>query len=123
MRKTTGLFLIDGMEILVPDSDVELSVEDIVDSESGRDESGVLHRMLLRRRMPKWTFTYTDISQEEYAYMERLFEEKDSFNFNYPGIDGAEQMYARAYRTGYSVQFSNLSAGTISSYRFQIAAL
>ena len=44
MRKKTDLFLIDGQPMLAPDENVEISVEDIDASDSGRDESGVMHR-------------------------------------------------------------------------------
>ena len=37
MRKKTNLFLIDGLPMLAPDENVEISMEDIDASDSGRD--------------------------------------------------------------------------------------
>ena len=58
MRKKTDLFLIDGLPMLAPDENVELSPEDIDASDSGRDESGVMHRFVVQQGVGKWTFSY-----------------------------------------------------------------
>ena len=43
------LFLIDGQPMLLPDRDVEVRYEDIDAAAAGRDESGVMHRILVLR--------------------------------------------------------------------------
>jgi len=42
-------FLIDGRPILLPDGGVEINLEDLDSAESGRDESGVMHRIVGKR--------------------------------------------------------------------------
>ena len=47
----TQLFLLDGKPIVAPDEDVEMSFEDLDAAQSGRDESGFMHRIRARCKM------------------------------------------------------------------------
>ena len=46
----TQLFLLDGKPIVAPDEDVEMSFEDLDSAQSGRDESGFMHRIRVREK-------------------------------------------------------------------------
>ena len=50
MRGKTNLYLIDGKPVLVPDEGVSESYEDLDSDASGRDQSGIMHRSLIRER-------------------------------------------------------------------------
>ncbi len=121
MRTTTRLFLIDDMRMLAPDSNMEIFTEDIL-ADSGRDESGFLHRVVARQGVPKWTFVYGDISQEEYAQMENLFAGKDTFVFTYPAADGKQLLQTQAYRVSHRVQLEDTAKGILHDYVVEIAA-
>lgn len=41
-------FQIDGKPILMPDEDADISKADLDSEDSGRDESGVMHRQVVR---------------------------------------------------------------------------
>ena len=57
MNNLTNLFLIDGQPMYAPDGDVGISYEDLESSDSGRDESGAMHRIVLRRNAGTWSFS------------------------------------------------------------------
>ena len=122
MRKTTDLFLIDGQPILAPDENVEISMEDIDASDSGRDESGVMHRFVVRQGVGKWTFSYACLTGEEYAYMESLFAGKDSFQLSYLDCAAAEQKLVTAYREEHTVLWKSAAASRFCNYKFSISA-
>jgi hypothetical protein len=121
MRKTTDLFLIDGQPMLAPDENVEISVEDIDASDSGRDESGVMHRFVVRQGVGKWTFSYAYLTQEEYAYMESLFAGKGTFQFTYPdcGDDGHPKEIT-AYRAKHGILWQSAATGQFRNYQFSV---
>ena len=56
--RTTTLFTINGKPMLLPDTEVAVSYEDLDASDSGRDESGVMHRMVVRYKVGVWNFTF-----------------------------------------------------------------
>ena len=72
MREKSNLFQVNGMPLLVPDAQVGMSYEDIDSSDSGRDESGVMHRIPVRYKVVSWAFTYEHLTEEEKQYMENL---------------------------------------------------
>ena len=73
MRPYDNEFLIDGQPVLVPDEGVQINLEDLDSSESGRDESGVMHRIVVREKVRKYSLPYGLITKEEYTYMMSLF--------------------------------------------------
>lgn len=121
MRKTTDLFLIDGQPMLAPDANVEISMEDIDAADSGRDESGVMHRFVVRQGVGKWTFSYAYLTGEEYAYMESLFAGKATFRFTYPDCaDGEQAKVITAYRSKHGILWQSAATGQFRNYSFNI---
>lgn len=121
MRKMTDLFLIDGQPILVPDENVEISMEDIDASDSGRDESGVMHRFVVRQGVGKWTFSYGYLTQKEYMYMEALFAGKATFRFTYPNSAyGGLPKVITAYRSKHGIVWRSAATGQFCNYQFSI---
>ena len=72
MRGKTNLYLIDGKPVLVPDEGVSESYEDLDSDASGRDQSGIMHRSLIREKVGTWGFNYASLTAEEWKYMESL---------------------------------------------------
>lgn len=121
MRKTTDLFLINGVPMLVPDADVGVSYEDLDSAATGRDESGVMHRFLVRSKVAVWSFSYNHLTEQEKAYMESLFGDSAVFTFTHPArLDAAKTESTQAYRSKYSISWKNAKTGLWSSYGFQI---
>ena len=123
MRQKTDLFLIDGMPMYVPDGDMGVSFEDLDASDSGRDEAGVMHRIVVRYGVGKWAFSYHAITQEEFAYMEQLFQNKDSFQFTYPCMtDCSKAETVTAYRSKAEIVWRSAKTGDLRNYNFSIIA-
>ena len=68
MREKTELFQIGGKPMLVPDVEVVVSYSDLDASDSGRDESGYMHRIVVRHKVGSWKFTYAHLTEEEKQY-------------------------------------------------------
>lgn len=121
MRKTTNLFLIDGQPMLAPDENLTLSMEDVIASDSGRDESGFLHRFVVRLGVGKWRFSYGYLTEEEYAYMESLFAGKETFRFTFPDcLHGGEAKEMTAYRNEHGILWQSAATGQFRNYQFTI---
>lgn len=112
-------YKIDGVSVVAPDAEVEMTRTDVEAADTGKDESGVLHRFLLRSKVRKWTFGYTHLTKEEYQYMEELLAGKASFGFTFPNENGTEQT-CTAYCSGSSVAIRNIRTGLYSGYSFEI---
>lgn len=121
MRKTTDLFLIDGQPMLAPDENMGISMEDVDAADSCRDESGFLHRFIVRQGVGKWLFSYAYLTGEEYAYMESLFAGKASFRFTYPDCTaGGESKVMTAYRKQHGILWKSAATGQFRDYQFSI---
>lgn len=121
MRATTNLFMINSKPMLVPDSEVGVSYEDLDGSDSGRDESGVMHRIPVRFKVGSWSFSYSHLTEEEKRYMENLFPESATFYFTHPDrIDASVSVTSQAYRSKYSISWKNARTGLWSGYSFNI---
>lgn len=121
MRKTTQQFTINGKPMLVPDAEVGVSYEDLDAESSGRDESGVMHRIPLRYKVGSWGFSYGLLTEEEKQYMEGLFPDAPTFIFGHPGrVDAGQQEYTVCYRSKYGISWRNASTGLWSGYSFDI---
>lgn len=120
MRGTTELFLINGQSVVVPDSNLKLQLQDLESSDSGRDESAVMHRFLARQGVGRWTFSYKEITAEEYAYMEALFAGAAEFLFTRPDAGTGAQVTTKCYRSGHRIGWSNGAAGQFQNYQFEI---
>ena len=119
MRKFYFDLLIDGRPVLVPDADLSISYEDLDSEESGRDESGVMHRIVLREGVKKMALTYANLNREEYRYMESLFRGKQEFRVDCRDEDGNPLSFV-AYRSKHNISVFNAKAGIYNNYNFSI---
>ena len=120
--RTTELFMIDGQPMLVPDGDMALRVEDIISTDSGRDESGELHRFVVRKDVMSWELVYSQLTREEYAYMESLFAGKDCFQFTFPSPTDGTAQTVTAFRDAHSILWQSAARSLFRDYRFRISA-
>jgi len=114
MNTMTALYQIDGKQMLAPDAQVEMSFEDLDSADSGRDESGVMHRFVVRRKVGTWSFHYSRLTQAEYEYMQSILPQAGCFLFTYPGGS------CMAYLSGYSVVWEGLATGCYRDLKFSI---
>ena len=122
MRAKTEAFTINGKPMLAPDEKVQVSYEDLDDSNSGRDEAGCMHRQVLRYKLPVWSFSYSHLTEEERKYMEELFPLAPTFQFTFPSREDAtipQQM--TCYRSKYGISWKSASQGLWMGYSFQIS--
>lgn len=112
-------YQIDGKPMLVPDADVSLSFADLDSSDSGRDESGVMHRVVARYRVGTWGFNYSALTAEEYKYIRSLFDGKSEFMFTYRDLDGY-QVETKAYCSNDSITYHNARLGLFKNLKFSI---
>ena len=110
-------FAVDGKPILTPDAGVELKQQDLDAADAGRDESGVMHRIVVRSRVKSWEFRYSALTSREYAYLQSLL--TSGFIFTYPTPDGASQTCA-AYCSGESITYFDARLGLYKNYRFTV---
>lgn len=121
MRELCNLFKINGTPILSPDSGITQSYKDVQSRDSGQDESGVTHRIVLRHKVGEWTFVYNNITEEEKNYMESLFPDDDDFEFECPDRrDSYTRAKCRACRSSYGISWSNATDGLWKNYKFTI---
>lgn len=114
-------FFINGEPLPVPDAQVELSYQDLDSGSAGRDESGIMHRIRVRTRVPTWGFSYFALSREMFHYIESLLAGSATFTFTYPGSDGTLQS-CRAYCAKSSLTYENAKLGLYRNYKFNIIA-
>lgn len=112
-------YQIDGVPLLIPDADVSVSRSDLESGDSGRDESGVMHRIVMRQRVNTWSFSYAVLTAEEYRYMEALLAGKPEFTFTYPDADGTVKS-CQAYCAADSITYHNAKLGLYKNYKFDI---
>lgn len=112
-------FKVDGKPMLVPDADVSLSFADLDSSDSGRDESGIMHRIVVRERVATWGFNYSSLTAEEYKYMRSLFVGKPEFTFTYRNLEG-DLEETKAYCSNDSITFHNARLGLYQNLKFNI---
>lgn len=121
MRATTDKFTVNGKPMLVPDEDVSMSYEDLDSADAGRDESGVMHRIVARYKVGSWGFSYSHLTEEEKRYMEGLFPNAPTFTFGHPGrLDAGVQENTTCYRSKYGIAWRNAKTGLWSGYSFNI---
>lgn len=121
MRNKSNLFFIDNQPLLEPDEEVGFSYEDLDDSSSGRDESGAMHREVIRFKVGKWEFSYSHLTEEEKNYIESLFDGKATFFFKRPArLDSSSTEETLCYRSKYSLTWKNARTGLWNGYKFNI---
>lgn len=112
-------YKIGGTPILVPDADVELTLTDLDAGSAGRDESGVMHRIRVRKRVKTWAFQYFALTREEFRYMEDLLSGSAAFQFTYPDLDGTVKT-CKAYCSNSSLTYQNAKLGLYRNYKFTV---
>ena len=123
MRPFLNRFMINGKPILAPDEEVGFNYEDLDSSDSGRDQSGIMHRIVVRYKVPSWSFSYSHLTEEEKQYMESLFPDEPTFQFLHPSRkNGEEYETTECYRSKYGISWKNARTGLWSGYSFNIIA-
>ena len=121
MRAKTELFKINGVAMLVPDAEVAVSYEDLDAADAGRDESGFMHRIVVRQKVGSWKFEYAHLTEAEKQYMENLFPDTGTFLFRHPSRkNAAVSEETLCYRSKYSISWRNARTGLWSGYGFSI---
>lgn len=121
MRAYSVHFFINGKPMLVPDEEVAVQYEDYDAEDSGRDETGVMHRIPVRYKVQSWSFAYSGLTEEEKRYTEELFPDAPDFTFRHPERKDATALTdSTAYRTKYSISWKNARTGLWKNYKFNI---
>ena len=114
-------FKVNGKPILAPDADISIEWNDLEASSAGRDESGVMHRKVMRHRVPKWSFSYAFLTKEELVYMRSLLAGLATFTFSYVDEAG-ESKTCKAYCSNDSVTWYDAVRGLYRNYKVNIIA-
>lgn len=119
--KLTELYQIDGKPMIPPDADMSVSFEDLDAEDSGRDESGTMHRIVVRHKLGAWHFSYDRLTNEEYRYMESLFAGKSEFRFTHPSRTNWDvPEVTKAYRSKYSITWHSRVTRDYRNYGFTV---
>lgn len=121
MRQKVDFYQVDGQPMPAPDEEPEFSFADLDASDSGRDESGVMHRIVVREKVGTWSFSYAHLSDEDLAYLRNLFTGKAQFTFTHPvfGSSNATES-CTAYMSQYSAVWKNQRTGQWRNFKFNI---
>lgn len=84
MFRRTPLLQIDGQPLPEPTAPAEINFNDMESSDSGPDESGVYHRVILRFGVLSCTLTYDYLDNRDCAYLMELLKNKSTFQFTCP---------------------------------------
>ena len=119
MRQYDTEFLIDNRPILVPDEGMQINLEDLDSSESGRDESGVMHRIVLREKVRKYSLQYKTLDRDEYVYLMSLFSGKPTFQVETRDADGKSVKFT-AYCSKHGISLFNKRTGLYKNMTLNI---
>lgn len=121
MKTKTNLYQINGMPLFAPDEDVPMSFEDLDSHDSGRDESGFMHRIVVRYKVGSWSFEYSHITQEEYAYTLSVLPNSGNFTFTHPKLTDCTQTESTtAYCSKYSIVWHSARTKEYRNFKFNI---
>ena len=112
-------FKIGGKPILVPDGSVDMTLTDLDSGSAGRDEAGIMHRIMVRKRVKTWNFQYFALTRQEFQYMEELLSQEAEFVFTYPDTDGTAKD-CRAYCSTTGLTYENARLGLYRNYKFTV---
>ena len=96
---TNGYWKVNGTAIYVP-TEIDVEHDNIVSSDSGRTESGMMHINWVRRDVRKVDLTYESITAAEVEYMLNLMQGRE-FTFTYYD-NGVKTMSAYCGKCSYS---------------------
>lgn len=116
--KLSAEYKIDGVAMLVPDAGAELSSCDLDSPDSGRDESGFMHRIVVRSRVRTWKFSYEFLTRQEYRYMKNLLSGKTDFQFTF--LEDGKVHSTRAYCSNDSIVYENATTGMYRNYKISV---
>lgn len=119
LRSYDDSWTVDGLPMLSPDEGVENTQNDLDAEDSGRDESGYLHRIVIREKVNTWGFTYKVLTSEEYSYLMSLFAGKSTFIFGYLDMDG-QIKECEAYCSKNSITIHNPRTDIYKNLKFNI---
>lgn len=115
------LFKVNGICLPTPDRDVTMQWEDLDAPESGRDESGYMHRTLLRSKIRSWHFTYSVLTQDEFAALQSILNGPKTFTFTFPDpADPKKTLSVQAYLNQYGISWYNAKIGLYRNLKFRI---
>lgn len=117
-RKKVDFYQVDGVPLLAPDADPAFTFTDLDASDSGRDESGIMHRIVVREKVATFGFSYALLDREDYALLESLMAGKAEFAFGYTGADGQSRTIT-AYCSKTSIVLKSRD-GLYKNYKFNI---
>lgn len=118
MKKLYTGFMVDSTPIPVMDAGIEISVEALDSSESGRDESGVMHRIVIAEKTIV-TIRYGTLTLKEYAYIMSLFRGKAQFWFTWEDDLGVCHRYL-AYCSKLAATLYNRKLGIYKNMTLKI---
>lgn len=116
--RTFDNYKIDGVPILVPDEDATITRTDLDSDDSGRDEAGYMHRIMLRSRVRTWEFNYSHLTAEEYSYMKALFDGKSEFEFTF--TEDSVTSATICYCSNDSITYRNAKTGQYMNFKIRI---
>lgn len=119
MRSLYNDFLVDNTPMLDPDEGIEISFSDLDSEDSGRDESGFMHRTVVREKVKTWSFSYAILTAEDYAYIKALFAGKATFQVSYTDETG-NACNTTAYCSKSSITVHNPRTGVYKNLKFNI---
>ena len=111
-------YKVDGSALLAPDEGVEISLSDLDSSDSGRDESGIMHRFVVREKVRTFGFSYAVLDSEDYSYLMGLFSGKVTFPFSFP--ENGITKTCTAYCSKASVVLHSSRTGLYKNLKFNI---
>lgn len=112
-RPRLNTLLINGKPLPCPDADVTIAETDLDSEETGRDESGYMHRLRLRPAVKTWEFPYKFLSAADYDYIRSLVSEP-TFSVDFWGVK------ATAYCSSKSVNLRNVVTGDYQNFTLKI---
>ena len=119
-RAYSDEFFVDGTPLLSPDRDVNITENDLDSSDTGRDESGIMHRIVVREGVRTWgPFNYAILTADDYQYIKSLFKGKAHFTFTFKDADGTE-VSTLAYCSKRSITLQDSATGYYKNLAFNI---
>lgn len=113
-RKRLNNLLINGMPLPAPDKGVVITENDLDSEDTGRDESGYMHRLVLREKVKTWEFPYSFLSDEDYNYIKSLYAGMPEFPVSFWGTE------TTAYCSNISGTLDNAETGEWSDVTLKI---
>lgn len=113
-REKLDTLLINDKPLPVPDADVVITENDLDSEDTGRDESGYMHRLVLREKVKTWEFSYAVLSSEDYEYIKSLIAGKSTFPVNFWGCE------TTAYCSNTSAALRNAVTGDYRDFTLKI---